>query len=157
MKKIILLFSLIISIYGQEKVYFADSDISITPPTGFKQVDFFVGFFNYSNGASIQIQKVDSIAYVLVAEGLSQENLDAQDVTLVSKENVTTTDGKSGILVIMEFEITQNEEIRKYQRMSFLTGDMNNTIFINANYPVLVKDLVYDAIKNSLLTAKFGN
>ena len=51
----------------------------------------------------------------------------------------------------------KNEEIRKYQRMSFLTGDMNNTIFINANYPVLVKDLVYDAIKNSLLTAKFGN
>jgi hypothetical protein len=159
MKRVMLLLSLIISLSlsAQEKVYFAEQNISITPPTGFKQVDFIIGFFNYSNGASIQIQKVDSVAYVLVAQGLSNENLNAQSVTLISKENVTAANGKKGILVIMEFEVTQNEEVRKYERMSFLTGDMNNTIFINANYPLLVKDLVYDAIKNSLLTAKFEN
>ena len=159
MKRLILLFSLLISIslFSQEKVFFEEQNISITPPEGFKQVDFFIGFFNYSNGTSIQIETVDSVAYVLVAEGLNNENLNAQGVTLISKEKVTNVHGKSGILVTMEFEVTQNDEIRKYERMSFLTGDMNTTIFINANYPVLVKELVYESVKNSLLTAKFGN
>jgi hypothetical protein len=159
MKKIVLLLSLVISlsITAQEKTFFAEDNVSIVAPTGFKKVDFFKGFFNYSNGASIQIESVTDIAYVLVAEGFTQQNLEAQGVTLIKKENITNPNGQNGILITLRFNVTENEEIRQYERLSYLTGDMNKTIFLNANYPVLVKDLVYEAIKTSLLTAKFEN
>lgn len=157
MKKVIVLFSMLValSLQAQEKVYFAESNISIVPPVGFKQVDFFKGFFNYSNGASIQIESVDSIAYLLVAEGFTQANLTSQGVTLISKENITSPSGQKGILVTLRFEVSQEGETRQYERLSYLTGDMNRTIFLNANYPVLVKELVYESIKTCLLTAQF--
>ena len=161
-KLLILIFSLSLFVgYSQEKITFEERNISIVPPEGFKKVNFYVGFFNYSNGASIQIEPIDSIAYVLFAEGFTKEVLQPQGVSLISKEDVRTDEGKTGILITSSFnvvqtnETTQKEETRRYERLTYLTGDMNRTIFINANYPVLVKELVHEPIKKSLLTAKF--
>jgi len=164
MKKNIITLTLIflsIITFAQEKILFDEVNISIVPPDGFKKVDFFNGFFNYSNGASIQIAPIDSFAYVLVAQGFTKEVLEPQGITFISKENVTTPSGKKGILITMSYEITQNnkdtgiEETRTYNRLSFLTGDMNRTIYISANYVVLVKELVRDVILNSLYTVQF--
>lgn len=148
---------------AQEKVVFEDRQISMIPPIGFVEVDFFTGFFNYSNGSSIQIEPVDSVAYLLVAQGFTKEVLEPQGVTFISKEDIVTPDGRKGILVLMQFQVTQNHpetgevEVREYERLSFLTGDMNRTIYISANYPLIVKDLVFEAIRQSLFTAKFEN
>jgi len=147
--------------FAQERVLFEGTNISITPPEGFKKVDFFKGFFNYANGASIQLEPIDSIAYTLIAEGFTKEVLEPQGITFISKEHVTTNAGKKGILITMGFEVTQKndqtgiDETRIYERLTFLTGDMNRTIYISANYAMLVKELVGELIKQSLYSAQF--
>ena len=146
--------------WSQERIVFEAEQVSIIPPEGFVEVEFFTGIFNYSNGASIQLEAVDSIAYVLLAEGYTKENLEPQGVTLVSKENVVIN-GMKGVLITMTFEVTQpneqtgGEETRVYERLNLVTGDMNRTIFLSANYALIVKDLVYDAIRESLFSARF--
>lgn len=165
MKKFITIAFFLISLssFSQERVFFDESKISIIPPKGFQEVDFFKGFFNYSNGASIQLEPVQEVAYVLIAQGITKEVLQPQGATLIKKENITLPNGKKGILITMGFEVTQKndgtdeDETRKYERIMYLTGDMNKTIFITVNYPLLVKDLVYQTIKESLFTAKFEN
>jgi len=63
-----------------------------------------------------------------------------------------------GKLYLLSFSVTSTDTSKKvmqFERMMLFTGDYQRTIWINASYPVLVKKLLYQVIKESLLSVEF--
>lgn len=155
-KSIILIIALSVGIsYAQDRVIFEKHNVSIQQPESFEKVDFFEGLYSKSTGASIQIETIDGVAYPFMAAGFTEENLTPQGVTLKKKEEVQMTSGDKGIMIFMEFNVTQNGESRIFKRITLLTGDLSKTLMINTNFSPDIESLVYPVIYNALLSAKF--
>ncbi len=140
--------------YAQERVTFEKHNVSIEQPESFEKVDFFEGLYSKSTGASIQIETVDGVTYPFLAKGFTEDNLIPQGVTLKKKEEIQMQSGDKGLLIFMEFNVTQNGETRVFKRITLLTGNLSKTLMINTNFSPEVETLVYPAIYKALLSAK---
>jgi hypothetical protein len=116
------------------------------------------GFIHAGSSASIQVNEVEGSPWTLVVKGVTKEYLESQGVKYISEEMVKTRSGKEGKIYLVSFKIKSGNDPQKeleYERMLFFTGDYNKTIWINASYPVIVKSLLYDVLKESLLSVVF--
>ena len=135
-----------------------NTDIVITPPAHFKYVDAIKGFVHVGTSASITIQEIENISYIQVTQGLTPEYFAQQNATLIGSEDIKTKSGMEGKLYILGFTTTSNDTSKKvlhYERMMLFTGDYQRTIWISANYPELLKKVLYFVLKESLLTVNF--
>jgi hypothetical protein len=135
-----------------------NTDIVITPPAHFKYVDAFKGFIHVGTSASITIQEIENISYLQIVEGLTPEYFAKQKATLISSEDIKTKSGMEGKLYVLGFTTTSNDTSKKvlhYERMMLFTGDYQRTLWISANYPELLKKVLYFVLKESLLTVQF--
>lgn len=146
---------------GKVKPYLIpNTQILITPPAHFKFVEKINGFIHLGSSASITATAVDGTSYLQVAEGLTPEYFKTQNAILISCEDVKTASGMEGKLYTLSFQTTSNDTSKKvlqFERMMFFTGDYNRTIWLNANYPALLKKLLYSVMRESLLTVKFND
>ncbi len=150
----IILMLLTTALTAQKRVLFSNSNLSIELPEEFKKVDFFDGFYHYPTGTSIQLDAIDSTAYTFMAAGFTQEVLEPQGVTLISKEPFQTASGLSGELITLHFTVTQDTISMDFERLVLLVGDMNRTFIVHINYSLLVKSLIGYAIRESLTTLR---
>ncbi|MBI5541593.1 MAG: hypothetical protein HY951_16145 [Bacteroidia bacterium] len=146
---------------GKVKPYLIpNTEILITPPAHFKFVEKINGFIHLGSSASITATAVDGTSYLQVAEGLTSEYFNTQNAVLISCEDVKTALGMEGKLYTLSFQTTSNDTSKKvlqFERMMFFTGDYNRTIWLTANYPALLKKLLYPVLRESLLTVKFND
>jgi len=128
-----------------------NTQIAIIPPAHFHFMEDMGGFLHVGTSSSVQVQEITGTPYTLIVLGLTEEHFKSQGVKLISKEDVITKNNEKGIIFKVSFEVEDYE----FERLMFFTGDYNRTIWINANYPVVVKDMLEVVLKESLLTAKF--
>jgi hypothetical protein len=116
------------------------------------------GFVHAGSSATIQVNEVEGSPWTLVVKGVTKEYLESQGVTYIGEEMVKTNSGVEGKMYFVTFSVKSAknpEEMIEYERILFFTGDYNKTIWINANFPVLVKGLLFDLLKESLLSVEF--
>jgi hypothetical protein len=135
-----------------------NTDIVIVPPAHFKYVDAISGFIHVGTSASITIQEIDNISYLQITEGLTPDYFAKQNATVLNTEDVKTMSGMTGKLYTLGFSTVSNDTSKKvlhYERLMLFTGDYQHTIWVSANYPELLKKVLYGVLKESLLTVNF--
>jgi pyruvate/2-oxoglutarate dehydrogenase complex dihydrolipoamide dehydrogenase (E3) component len=88
---------------------------------------------------------------------LIEQSFEKQGVKMINSENVKTKSGKDGKIYVVSFKAKSKDgkQEYEYERLMFFTGDLSQTIWIEANYPTVVKKILYDVLKSSLLTVQF--
>lgn len=136
---------------GTERVSVPGSRVSMVPPEGFELSNEFQGFIHLASTSAIQVTDHPGVSPISMKFSFTKEVLEPQGVTLISQEEVKTNAGIPSILVLVSFTV----EGMDFERYIFITGDHNNMSIINANYPVMTKELIQDKMKEALLTIEY--
>lgn len=133
------------------------NNVSMTPPSHFLPFvqDNKQGFIHQGAASTIQVQIFENVLYTFIAESLTEEELIKQNARLVEHTQVLTNDDKEADFFVIAFTVNSNGKDVEYERMMLLTGDHTRAIWINANYPLLARDILYNVLKESLLTLQF--
>jgi hypothetical protein len=133
--------------------------IKIIPPAYFKPFykDGKYGFMHEGAAASISVQEVRNSAYVMVVQGMTKEYIESQGMKYIAREDVKTKQGKDGTIISVGFKVksTDGKQEVDYERLMLFTGDYNKTIWVQANYPVVAKKVLYLVMRESLLSVSF--
>jgi len=125
--------------------------VSMVPPEHFLVSENIPGLIHPGSSTTVQVQEIIGTSYIMIAQAMTPEHFESQNVSLISQEDIEMTNGMSGILYLVEFTVNGFD----YERLMLFAGDYNNTIWINANYPKSAKSLLFDVLKESLLTAQY--
>ncbi|MDD2635551.1 MAG: hypothetical protein PHW82_08645 [Bacteroidales bacterium] len=134
-----------------ELVQIPSTNVFMIAPEHFLISENIPGMIHPGSSTTIQVQEIIGTSYIMIAQAMTPEHFESQNVTLISQEDVKMDNGMNGILYLVEFTVNGYD----YERLMLFAGDYNNTIWINANYPKSAKSLLYDIIKESLLTAQY--
>jgi len=124
-------------------------NIAMIPPEHFIFAKDIPGYIHAGTSASIQIKEIDGTSWPIIDRAMTPEHFESQGVKFLNREEVELKSGLSGVLYTVSFEAKGVP----YERVMLFAGDYNNTIWINANYPVMVKKTVFKPIINSLMSA----
>ncbi len=134
-----------------ELVQIPRTDVFMAPPEHFLVSENIPGMIHPGSSTTVQVQEIIGTSYIMIAQAMTPEHFESQNVSLISQEDVKMKDGKNGILYLVEFTVNGYD----YERLMLFAGDYNNTIWINANYPKSAKSLLYEVLVESLLTAQY--
>jgi len=133
--------------------------VQFVPPAYFKPFakDGKFGYIHEGASSTISFQIADGTPYLMTIHALTPEFFKSQNLTLVSSENVRTKEGIDAKIYVVSFKVKSKDGKQEYEfeRIMFFTGDLSKTIWINANYPVVVKKMLFEVLKQSILTVKF--
>ena len=113
-----------------ELVQIPRTDVFMTPPEHFLVSENIPGMIHPGSSTTVQVQEIIGTSYIMIAQAMTPEHFESQNVRLISQEDVKMKDGKNGILYLVEFTVNGYD----YERLMLFAGDYNNTIWINANY-----------------------
>ncbi len=137
-----------------------NSDIKMVPPAYFKGFlkDGKFGFIHEGAASTISIEEIKGTPFTLIVKGMTKEYLKKQGVTLVAQEEVKTKQNKDATLMLVGFKVKSKdgEKEVEYERLMLFTGDCNRTIWINANYPAMVRKVLLAALRESLLSVQYN-
>jgi hypothetical protein len=136
-----------------------NSDIRMVPPAYFKAFinDGKFGFMHEGAASSISIQEIKGTPYPIVVQYMSKEYLETQGVKFIAKDNIQTKQKKDAVIYLVSFTVKSKDGNKdlEYERMMLFTGDYNRTIWISANYPVVARKMLFNPLKESLLSVQF--
>ncbi|MEX0812928.1 MAG: hypothetical protein WD048_11985 [Chitinophagales bacterium] len=144
-------FSLQLFAQESDRISVPGSKVSMVPPEGFELSNEFQGFIHLASSSAIQVTEHPGVNPAAMKFSFTEEVLEPQGITLEGKEEVKTNAGVPASLILVSFTV----EGMDFERYIFITGDHNNMYIINANYPVMTKELIQDKMKESLLTVEF--
>jgi hypothetical protein len=124
--------------------------IAMIPPEHFVYAENIPGYIHPGTTASIQIKEIEGTSWQIIDNAMSPEHFNSQGVKLIKREEVELLSGLSGVLYTVSF----NSQGIEYYRLMLFAGDYNQTIWLNANYPVLLQKTVYKPLYNSLMSAE---
>jgi hypothetical protein len=115
------------------------------------------GFIHTGSMSSMQIKTIEGVSYLNIAASINDEIMQEQGIKLISKENMVTASGNEGVLVILQYSLPNdiNDLPIKFERLMFITGTYHTTFWIDANYPLQIKPLLYNVMKNSMESIQF--
>lgn len=133
-------------IYDESKLIQApNTNVFIIPPEHFIQDAGINGFVHPGSATTIQVIEVPGKNLKQLINSMTDEYITEQGYTFIGKEEIITESGNPAILYFVQF--TSNE--LEYERIMFFTGD-ENLIWININYPLTIKKLIYPAVEACL-------
>lgn len=125
-------------------------NIAMIPPEHFIFAKNIPGYIHPGTSASIQIKEVNGTSWPIIDKVMTPEHFTSQGVKFLNRQEVELKSGLSGVIYTVEFDAKGV----KFERLMLFTGDYNNTIWINANYPIMVKKTVFKPIVNCLMSAE---
>jgi hypothetical protein len=128
------------------------TNISMVPPEHFIISEELPGFVNFSYSSTIQVAEVTGTSYVMISEGMTKENFEEQNFSLIEKKEVKLNNGQQGILYRLKF-VTQDGI--DFERLLLFAGDYHNTLCISVNFPTVSHSILYEKLEQSLLTAQY--
>ncbi len=135
------------------------TNIKIIPPAYFKPFikDGKYGFMHEGAGASVAVTEVKGTPYVMVVQTLTKEYIEKQGMKYIAREDVKTKSGKEGVIISVGFNVksTDGKKDVPYERLMLFTGDYARTVWVQGNYPVVAKNVLYLVIRESLLSVQF--
>jgi hypothetical protein len=169
MKQILLLFLLMFSIDASSQVdtldrkaviperhFFTGTSVSIIPPAHFKLSDKVNGFIHDGAATTLLIDIKDKPYHILTEAVIDEEKLAKQGVKLLSKETLNTNAGFSATLLHVSFEVKSKDgKAFEFERLMLITGNEKQTVTVVANFPVMAKKILFEVLKQSILTVEF--
>lgn len=144
---------------SQSRVYIPDSSVSFTPPLYFQKIEQegALAFIHPGAFSSVQMKVLEGIPYTRISESVNQEAMDPQGVNVLVREDLTTYAGQDGVMFLLSYTIEnpENDTPINFERLMLLTGTYHKTIWIDANYPVQARSLLYNVLRESLLSVEF--
>ena len=129
-------------------VSFPACGIKIRQPEGFEKDDSFEGFGNPETQSSIVAMSFAG-PYSKVTAGFTQDQMKAQNWTLLSREDVEV-DGLPGILVHFE----QPAGGKVFLKWSLVFGDDRKTTMVTATFPKSHEEELSARLKSAVLSAR---
>jgi hypothetical protein len=134
---------------GNKRYFLTNSKLSFIPPKTFRD-DNHGNIVHDWTGASIQL-KIVNTNYELLVKSTQKQTFEKQGYTYINQQTLKTNAGKESTLYLISYK-TNNYN---YERIVFFIGNGDKTAWISANYPVIMKSLLYEVIEKSLLTVEF--
>jgi hypothetical protein len=126
-----------------------NTNVSMVPPENFELNPATNGFIHEGSATTIQIIEINNVSAESITASLNAEYFEKQGFKLESEQEIQLNNGKTANIYITHFEV--NGEA--FYRIFFFTGN-ENTIWINVNFPAIVKGLLQKPIIASLKTVK---
>jgi len=126
-----------------------NTNISMVPPENFELNPATNGFIHNGSATTIQIMEINNVSTANITTSLNSEYFEEQGFKLESKQDIQLNNGNFATVYLTKF--TANEE--DFYRLFFFTGN-EKTVWINVNFPAIVKGLLYKPIIASLKTVK---
>ncbi|MEI6765725.1 MAG: hypothetical protein WCM76_08800 [Bacteroidota bacterium] len=138
------------------QAFISGTSMLITIPAGFVALADSSGYLHPGSSSSIMIKDMPGSSYEKVVEALQNGQLQKYGNAVVGSEHVTTTEGKNGIIFTLTFTAKSKDGKQDvpFERMLFLTGDMNHTLWITANYPAVIKKYIAEELRECMLSVK---
>ncbi|MGQ9847048.1 MAG: hypothetical protein ACUVQP_06050 [Bacteroidales bacterium] len=143
----------------QDPIMLPQTNVWISPPKNFKPVESIRGLIHLATTTSITCTEIKGFNYTQIIEQLTPEYIASQNAILNETEEVTTDNGMPGKLFTISFTVPAKDSKHKdtpFERLMLFTGDMDNTVWLNATYPQSVKRFVYKIVRKSLLSVKLN-
>ena len=127
------------------------TSISIIPPKTFHFKEGSTNTFIQDwTSSSILVQQINT-AYDKMITTITPETFTKQGFTYISKYEVFTKSGNPGMLYVISFKTGEWE----YERIVLFSGDKTKTAWISANYPVIMRNLLYEVLEKCVLNIEF--
>jgi len=142
-----------------ERTAIKGTHISLLPPDKFTYSDKIKGFVHAGSASSLAVTEAEGISWIQACQSINQQTLNGQSVTLLTTEDVTLKDGTTGRFIVMRILLISNDSTKQdleFERLMLFAGDYNRTVLINANYPALMKSLIYDTLRESMLSVEIS-
>lgn len=143
----------------QTPILLPQTNVWISPPKNFKPIESIRGLIHLPTTTSITCTEIKGYNFERITEQITPEYIAKQDAVLDSVEEVTTNSGMPGKLFTISFTIPAKDSTQKdtpFERLMLFTGNIDNTVWLNATYPKSVKRFVYKIVRKSLLTVKLN-
>ncbi len=135
------------------------TDIEIIPPKFFIVLPSTPNVLVHpTTSSTIQVNEIKGLGYPLSIKKLTKKHIEEQGATFIFKKDTITANGNRGTLYLVRFKVKghdSNHTELEYERYMFFTGNYENTIWINANYPVIAKETIAPVLLHSVLSARF--
>jgi len=132
------------------------TDISFIPPKYFMVLPQANTLLHPTSSSTIQLNEINGSPFPMLVKNITKEYIEKQGVKFISKKDTITDNGKKATYFLVSFTTqAKDSTVIEYERFMFFTGTYNKTIWINANYPVIARDVLADVLLKSLLTVKF--
>lgn len=137
-------------VYDKEKlVHVSGTQVKLMPPPHFEFDNSITGFVHPGSASTIQVIEVPGVSYDAIDKSMTAEHIESQNYSFIKREEVTLQTGEKGVIYFVEFKA----DGVKFERAMLFTGK-ENTVWVNFNYPVSMKKLMYPAIESTLLSVK---
>ena len=134
------------------------TDVSFVPPKYFMVLPQANTLLHPTSSSTIQVNEINGSPYPMLVKNITKEYIEKQGVKFISRKDTITDDGKKATYFLVSFTTQAKDSLHtivEYERFMFFTGNYNKTVWINANYPVIARDVLADVLLKSLLTVKF--
>lgn len=126
-----------------------NTDVYLVPPENFTMNPSSNGFIHNNSATTIQVVEINNINSEQIIASLNKDYFAKQGFVLEKKETLLLNDGSSANLFVTSYQVGEE----KFNRIFFFTGEQS-TIWININFPSIVKSLIYQPLIASLKTVK---
>jgi len=134
------------------------TDVSFIPPKYFMVLPQANTLLHPTSSSTIQVNEINGTPYPMLVKNITKEYIEKQGAKFISKKDTITDNGKKATYFLVSFTTQAKDSLHtvvKYERFMFFTGTYNKTIWINANYPVITRDVLANVLLKSLLTVKY--
>lgn len=137
-------------VYDESKLVQApNTQVFLIPPEYFVADPKINGFAHPGSATTIQVIEVPDRSYKSIDKSMTEEYIKSQGYEFIERQLMQTENGNQAVVYFVTFTA---EEI-EYERAMFFTGE-ENTVWININYPLSMKNLISPAIEATLKSVK---
>ncbi len=131
-------------------------NIGIDIPDGFEVIQNQHGYIHKGSASTLFITEMEKVPFSFAGQHFNNENFEKGNAKIISTQKVKTQDGNDAVLYTLTLNITAKEGNKtiEYERLILITGNESTTVFVVANYPVMVKKIIEEPLKASLLSVK---
>jgi len=128
------------------------NNITIDVPVGFEKVQDQNGFLHKGSASTLMINEVANSPFVFTADHFKAENLEQDGAKLMDKQELKINSGLDAVLYTLTLSLKSKDNTAnvEFERMVLITGNENTTVYVVANYPVIIKKLIQETMKTSI-------
>jgi hypothetical protein len=128
------------------------NNITMDVPVGFERVQGQNGFLHKGSASTLMINEISNTPFNYSANHFNAENLEQDGAKLIDKQELKTSSGQDAVLYTLTLSLKSKDNTSNvdFERMVLITGNENTTVYVVANYPVIIKKLIQETMKTSI-------
>jgi hypothetical protein len=136
--------------YEEEKLFNVPrTNVALIPPPHFEYEAQINGFVHLGSASTIQIIEVNGVSYKTIDNSMTIEHISSQGFEYIDRKETQLISGDQAVIYFVSFDADGIE----FERAMLFTGD-KHTIWVNFNYPLSMKKLLFPAVEAALLSVQ---